>query len=377
MDQRFTLPLAVLLGYGAVASAQPPVEPAPSPDVAPVTTPAQSLPDILPEPPSAPRLPRDDTFSGADFGDFGGRSGPGGFGIAGAMFGAVPTDSYRVLWLPSERVTNEPGRHLGFVEQSLSGSCPLYSDSSNVIVGRVGVREQSFQTDAFLPGFGQPFPGELWNVSIGVTAAHQFDNGWTGGLGLSGGSASNHPFENYKELNANVNAFLRIPVRESDAWNFTLAYSPLGQIAFPVPGVSYFWHPSDCFYANIGLPFSVHWRPLDDLSFDFSYMLLTTVHSRVTYRLTDSIRFYAGYNWINQGYHLSADGDSANRFFYYEQNLTAGARWTITRHLALDLASGYAFDRYYSEGRALGGGSGQRVDLESGPFLSGQASVRW
>ncbi|HEX4588500.1 MAG TPA: hypothetical protein VH120_01120, partial [Gemmataceae bacterium] len=110
---------------------------------------------------------------------------------------------------------------------------------------------------------------------------------------------------------------------------------------------------------------------------DFSYMLLTTVHAKATYRLLDWLCVYGGYNWINQGYHLSADGDSTNRFFYYEQNLTTGARWTFTRHFAADLSSGYAFDRYYSEGRALGGGSGQRVDIGSGPFLAGQLTVRW
>jgi hypothetical protein len=51
------------------------------------------------------------------------------------MFEAVPTDSYRAIWLPSERVTNEPGRNLGSVEQSLSASCPLYSDGVDVITG--------------------------------------------------------------------------------------------------------------------------------------------------------------------------------------------------------------------------------------------------
>src|SRR5581483_3959 len=342
-------------------------EPAPPPPT------GEPLPPC-PEPPP-PKPPRDESLGG-DPGDFGDR-GRGGFGGPGGMFGAVPTDSYRAVWLPSERVTNQDGRHLGFIEQSLSASCPLYSDPVNVVTGRVGVREQLFQTDALLPGVPLPFPDQLWNVNLGVTGAHRFDNGWIGGLGVNGGSASNRPFESTRELYLGVNAFLRIPVRDADAWNLSLSYSPLGQLAFPVPGVSYFWHPSDCFSANIGLPFSIHWRPADDWTFDFSYMLLTTVHAKATYRLTDCLRVYGGYNWLNQGYHLNADGDSTNRFFYYEQNLTAGARWTATRHLALDVASGYAFDRYYSEGRALGGGSGQRVDIEPGPFLSGQLSVRW
>jgi hypothetical protein len=362
------------VGLSLSAAAQPPADRASPAEVVPAQPPVEPTLETAPDVPDVPRPPRDDSFGLGDFGD---RSSPGGFGGAAAMFGAVPTDSYRAIWLPRERVTNEPGRNLGFVEQSLSASCPMYSDGGNVLIGRAGVREQLFQTNALLPGSQQPFPDQLWNISLGVTGAHQFDNGWIAGLGLSGGSASNRPFENGKELNANVNAFLRIPVRETDAWNFTLAYSPLGQIAFPVPGVSYFWHPSECFSANIGLPFSMHWRPMDDLSLDLSYMLLTTVHARATYRLSDSIRLYGGFNWINQGYHLSADGESTNRFFYYEKNLTAGIHWTFTRQLSFDLASGYAFDRYYSEGHALGGDSGQRVDIESGPFLSGQVAVRW
>ena len=290
---------------------------------------------------------------------------------------STPTSSYRVIWLPSARVTNEAGHHLGFVEQSLSASTPVYTDTSNAVAIRVSVRNQLFQTDALLPGSLQSFPDQLWNVSLGVTDVHQFANGWIGGLGVSGGSASNRPFESTQDLNANVNAFLRIPVRETDAWNFTLSDSPLGQLSFPVPGVSYYWHPSECFSANIGLPFQLHWRPWDDLSLDLSYMLLTTVHSRATYRLCESWRIYTGFNWINQGYHINADGDSIDRFFYYEKNLTAGVRWILSRYAAFDVSSGYAFDRYYSQGHSLSGGSGSRVDIQSAPFLSGQLNARW
>ena len=105
--------------------------------------------------------------------------------------------------------------------------------------------------------------------------------------------------------------------------------------------------------------------------------MLTTVHARATYRLARAWRVYAGFNWINQGYHLSTETDSANRFFYYEKNLNAGLRWALGHQAFLDLSTGYAFDRYYSEGRGLGGGSGNRVDIGSGPFLSGQLGVRW
>jgi hypothetical protein len=289
----------------------------------------------------------------------------------------APGASYRITWLPTEPVTNQPGAHLGFVQQDLSLSAPLYCEGKDVLLARAGVRSQVFQTDALLPNQEQPFPGQFWNVSLGLVGAHTFDNGWTGGGGVSGGSASNKPFESFRDLNATVFGFLRVPVRQTDAWNFSLFYSPLGQLAFPVPGVSYFWHPTPCFWANIGLPFALHYQPTDDLALDFSYMLLTTVHTRLTYRVAGPVRVYCGYNWINEGYHLDTQTTTADRFFYYEMNVTGGVRWVISRHAFLDVSSGYAFDRFYSEGRLFGSGDNNRVDVGSAPFLAGQFSLRW
>jgi hypothetical protein len=348
--------------------------------------PPPPLPEISPEclqppPPPANTLPAEPPglglgagFDGAGGGRLGGFGGFGPGGFAGA---ATPTATFRTIWLPVERVSNQPGAHLGFVEEDLSASTPLWKGDEDTFIGRVGVRGQFLQTNALLPNLQQPFPSEFWNISLGITEIHRFDSGWTGGLSVSGGTASNKPFESTRELNANLLAFLRIPVRETDAWNFTLAYSPLSQLPFPIPGVSYFLHPSDRFYANIGLPFQLHYQPLTDVSFDLSYMLLTTVHARVTYRLCDPVRIYAGFNWINEPYHLVSETTSAARFFYYEKNLAAGVRWTINPHALLDVSTGYAFDRFYTEGQLFGSDNASRVNVDSGVFLSGQFSLRW
>jgi hypothetical protein len=386
------LALAVLAAMVRPAGAQPAPSGSPAVEIVPTAPTAVNLaPDAPPcaptasldtplSPPSpAARADEPGGFNGfgggagvGGLGGFGGFGGPGGLGV-----GAAPVASYRVTWLPSERVTNQDGARLGFVEQDLSVTGLLWGDGKDSVLGRVNVRSQLFQTDALLPGMTQPFPDQFWNVSLGVTEVHRFDNGWLGGLAVSGGSASNKPFQNASELNANVLAFLRVPVRETDAWNFSLAYSPLGQLPFPIPGVSYFWHPSDRFWANIGLPFQLHYRPLDDLALDFSYMLLTTVHARATYRLADPLRVWAGFNWINQGYHLSTDTESAARFFYYEMNVAGGVRWILCRNASLDFSAGYAFDRFYSEGRIFGNGDNARVDVAPGPFVSGQFALRW
>ena len=57
-------------------------------------------------------------------------------------------------------------------------------------------------------------------------------------------------------------------------------YSPTSELPFPIPGVAYVWQPADNFRMNIGVPFMVMYRPVDDLTLDFSYMLVRTVHAR-------------------------------------------------------------------------------------------------
>ena len=79
-------------------------------------------------------------------------------------------------------------------------------------------------------------------------------------------------------MNVGINAMLRIPQGEHNAWLFTLTYSPTGELNFPVPGVAFSWNPSPQFHANIGLPLMVMWRPTDDWQFQASYMLIRTIH---------------------------------------------------------------------------------------------------
>ena len=97
-----------------------------------------------------------------------------------------------------------------------------------------------------------------------------------------------------------MNAMLRIPQGEHNAWLFTLSYSPMGELNFPVPGVAFSWNPSPEFHANIGLPLMVMWRPTDDWQFQASYMLLRTIHVKAQYRLTGSLRAFAAYDWSNE-----------------------------------------------------------------------------
>jgi hypothetical protein len=201
-----------------------------------------------------------------------------------------------------------------------------------------------------------------------------------GGM-INVGSASDRPFANINTLNVSVMAFLRVPSGERDSWMFSVMYSPLGQLQFPLPGVAYSWNPTDEFSMNIGLPLSVRYRPTTDWTFEASYMLLTTVHTQATYRLCDRAWVYGGYDWTNEGYYLTdagqQAGNSTQRFRYYEMRLNSGFRYTLNPHCTFDLCGGYAFERTYEQGSALGLSGTDRVRVEPGPYISGQVRLKW
>jgi hypothetical protein len=327
------------------------------------------------------------------FGGMMGGFGGGMMGMGGPMGGGpiVPRSDYRATWLPVEPVPGQAA-HLGVVQQALSLSSPIWTEGRNVLAFSTNVRNEMFQTDAILPDTHRPFPSQLWNVNFGLNYLHPFDNGWTLAGGVSLGSASDRPFQDVNSLNAGLNSMLRVPRGEHDAWVFSLVYSPLGQLPFPIPGVSYQWVPSPQFMANLGVPFMLLYRPTDEWSFDASYMLLTNVRANARYRLSPAVTLYGGFQWTNESYFLSGEQfqvsppsssssglfqQSTDRFYYYEKRLTAGVRWLLGTHALLDLSAGFAFDRYYFEGKSISDSHFNRVDVGDGPFVSGNFLYRW
>ncbi len=312
--------------------------------------------------------PPPEAFSPSDRG-FGGMMNP----TVGHM---VPRFDYRFWWFPSEAVRGQP-TELGYTQHDLSLVCPVWQEGVDELSVSAHVRAEFFKTDAVLVDTMQPFPDELWNIHFGANYRHLFDNGWIAGGGVSVGSASDKPFHSINEMTAGVNAFLRVPSGEHNAWIFTLSYSPTSELAFPVPGVAYLWQPSPDFRAFIGLPFSLMWRPMDDLTLDLSYMLIRTVHARATYRLCKPARIYVAFDWANEAYFLADRPSDNDRFFYYDKRLSGGVLLNFGPAVSLDLSAGYVFDRFYFEGRNYNDRNFDRIDVGNGPFMAVRLGVRY
>jgi hypothetical protein len=302
----------------------------------------------------------------------------GGPGMGGGMGGpGMGAPGYKATWYPSRPVSNSVA-DLGLVRQSLAGAVPICRQGGDTVLLTAGVRNTLFFTDAILPDTQRPFPDELWNINVGLMYIHKFENGWSSGISATFGSASDRPFHSIHEMNVGFFGFLQVPARnERDSWMFSLMYSPVGNLTFPIPGIAYSWKPSDDLHVNIGIPFSVMWKPVEDLTLTFSYIPITNVNARATYRVMNAVNVYGGFEWLNEAYFLADRAEQRDRFLAFEKRLISGVRWDIWTHAALDLNAGYAFDRYYGEGQNQISNLHDRVDISPGAFLGANLLVKW
>ncbi len=338
--------------------------------------PPTASPDLIPDTTApSPEVGGKNTDAGqyGDVMEFGGRG-----GVMGLGDGRSPFDSFRYggIWFPNVPVQGQASQ-FQMVGQDLSFTHPLWTDSVNAVSLSGSVCHRLTDTAAILPDTGQPFPENLWNVSLGLRYARQLGDGWMTGGGLSIGSASDRPFATIHEMNVGMNAMLRMPQGEHNAWIFSLMYSPTSELPFPVPGVAFNYNPSPQFHANIGLPFLVTWRPTDDWQFQASYMLIHTIHLKAIHRLADRLSVFAAYDWSNETYMLLDRPEENDRFFLYDQRVSMGLQALLAPHWTASVSAGYVFDRFMFEGTSFASQGFDRVNLGNGPFASLNLGVRF
>ncbi len=364
----------IMPGQIPVPAASPTSADVPPPDIAPWPWAPPFWPAGSPAPNQRPGSTSDASTADWAMGDSGGR-GMGGFG------GDIhPHDSFRYStdWFPTVGVHGQSADFSSFSE-NLSFSHPLWSDAVSLWSLSGGVRDRLIESEAVIPLTGQTVPADLWNINLGLHYTRLFDNGWIAGGGVSIGSASDHPFWSINEMNVGMNAMLRVPQSEHDAWMFTLMYSPINEINFPIPGVAYSYNPSPQFHANIGLPFQMTWRPTDDWRFEASYMLLRTVHAKAQYRLASWLSAVAAYDWSNEAYELVDRPELDDRFFIYDQRVSMGLQAAALRNWTASISAGYVFDRFLYEGESFSPSSANAnaVSLGAGPFAALNVRARF
>lgn len=302
-------------------------------------------------------------------------AGTGMSGMAGPGGGNRSPFSATAFWIPESNIKGA-NDNLSVHGEGFQLAFPVQMSEGRFTLLTTRVNSTSINTTADLPGSpGTEFPEQLWNINVGLMHVRTLENGWSAGGLVSVGSASDQPFASIDEMNANLLAFLKVPVRERDAWNFAVMYSPLGQLNFPVPGISYSWNPSPQFSMNIGIPFSLRYQPDAWWTYEFSYLPITNVNATVRRKLTESWSLYGTFQTHNEGYQLADRTDDEERLYEFDQRLLIGSRWNIAPTWVVDLSAGYLFSRSYFVGDSFFDDDNPSLDVADAAML--QLRLEW
>lgn len=272
---------------------------------------------------------------------------------------------FRAEWLPSASLRNQPGNWETHQEE-LSLGVPLRIDDDGIWLGLASVEQLGIGTSAVLPNTGLPLPKQLWDIELGVMHVRELGDDWRAGGMVRVGSPSDRPFSELRDMTLSLLAFLTVPSGDRNAWNFSLFYSPTGQIIFPIPGVAYVWRPHDRFQAQLGVPFSFEYRATDALTVTASYRPLTNVDLLVRLALGERWALTGGYRTVNETYWLADREDSRERTYFFDQRLTVGLQRTLGTNWNVELSASYVFDRQVFQAVKFSGPRRDELDIESG-----------
>jgi len=255
---------------------------------------------------------------------------------------------------------------------------PLYQTDRDELSCAASLEYQDIDTDARLPDTNESFPDNLWGINIGATFRHLLDDDKIIGGYFACGSRSDKPFDSTHETTIGTTLFVRIPSGDTDSWLWSVNYSNNREFLnnIPLPGVAYQYARSKRITAIIGVPFALVWyRPTDASSVFLGYYLVRTVHAKARYRMTDAFSCFAGFDWDNERYLRSGRSDRKHRLFYYEKRVNVGVAFDIMQDFKIEIAGGYAFDRFYFEGTTYSDRSQNRLDIHDGPYASINAQL--
>jgi hypothetical protein len=299
--------------------------------------------------------------------------------LGGELGKLTPRFSYQISGSPDADVKGQ-ATDFRMVQHQVVASHPLYQTGQDEWAVLGNLRVQDIKTSAVLPLSGTRLPDDLYDISVGTQYRHRFANSWIAGGLVTFGSASDKPFASWDEMTVQATAFVRIPHGEHGAWVGLLNYSSNREFLpdIPIPGIGYAYEPSPAFRMLVGVPFaSVEARPIQDLTLSANWLPIRSVNARAAYRIFGPVQVYGNFEWRNERYLREGRADEDHRLFYYEKRIGGGIQWTIAGPVTLDVSGGYAFDRMYFEAEKYQDRNTNRIDIQDGPYLSAQISIRF
>jgi hypothetical protein len=81
--------------------------------------------------------------------------------------------------------------------------------------------------------------------------------------------------------------------------------------------------------------------------------------------VTEKCNIHVGLDFNNQNFFLADRADTSQRFFYNNDQVSAGAQYAFGPNVLVEASGGYAFDRFYFEGKNFTGSPRSLLSPES------------
>jgi len=277
-----------------------------------------------------------------------------------------------------EEDTDQAGSDLEWYEARVDFAFPIRRGRTTDVAGYVNLGYTDFNNHGLIIPMtgGAKFPGELYDIELGVFFTKKLDGGRTLGGRVAVGSPSDDPFNSWDEISLKADLFYQMPWRTNMSWIFFLSYANTREYDFPLPGAALLWKPSDQLTVIAGIPVvAATWKPSPRWEFNGVYIMPRTVNLEAAYNLTDSTKIYGAFDWDSRDYFREGRADDDDRLQYYEKRLSLGVRCKPMGNVFIDLGGGYAFDRFWFEDDDYDDRGDTRIDIDDGLFVMLQVGI--
>ncbi len=225
--------------------------------------------------------------------------------------------------------------------------------------------------------YGAHLPNDLFDLDMGITYRHIFDNGMIVGAFGEIGSQSDELFHSGDEMTYRGNVFFKVPHGMYNAFIFFVDYNNARSSElyskYPLPGAGYLMGISKGSYVVLGFPYTMlHFERWDRFELDATFLFPRDVDVKAKFKAHKWVSIYGGYEMGAKVWFRHDRKEDEDRLVYRDQRFFGGLRLTPHKYVYIDLGAGYAFNRFVYESEEY---SHRDKRIEIDPSVYGQAEL--
>lgn len=287
---------------------------------------------------------------------------------------AIPVVQYELDWTPKQDVKDQNAQLENFQHQAFV-LMPIWQDDNDEVTFLALFEADDLKGKAALPGTGMDLPSLLMDFRFGPSYRHRFGNGHATGGNILFGSASDELFASGDDLELVFNWFYKLQTRNKNSWVFFLNWSNNREFLnrIPLPGFGYYIDNNKWVRGLVGIPMvGLQFFPDRIVNLEGFYFPARNVGAQMNVDPKRWLRAFTFFQWFNERYFRNARLDNKDRLFYYEKRAGAGLRFRTRFGMEVTASGGYAWDRFFFEGRDYDDRFDSRISIDPGPFMNVQ-----